>query len=103
MFLIVAAPAMGIIAAAIRLASAGPAIFKQLRPGLNGRPFTLYKFRTMRPPRFGENPALTDGVRLTRIGRFLRITSLDELPQLWNVVAGDLSLVGPRPLLPQYS
>jgi lipopolysaccharide/colanic/teichoic acid biosynthesis glycosyltransferase len=101
--LIVLAPVMVAIGIAVRRSSPGPAIFSQARPGKHGHPFTMYKFRTMRPPHRGEDPALTDGVRLTGVGRFLRRTSLDELPQLWNVLTGDLSLVGPRPLLMQYS
>jgi lipopolysaccharide/colanic/teichoic acid biosynthesis glycosyltransferase len=77
-------------------------LFRQTRIGLNGRPFTLYKFKTMRDPHPGEDPLATDAVRLTRFGRFLRDTSLDELPSIWNVVKGDMRLVGPRPLLPEY-
>jgi len=77
-------------------------IFSQARIGLHGRPFTLYKFKTMRDPLPHEDPLATDAVRLTRFGRLLRSTSLDELPTLWNVVKGDMRLVGPRPLLPEY-
>lgn len=77
-------------------------LFRQTRIGLNGRTFTLYKFKTMRDPRPGEDAMATDAVRLTRFGRFLRSTSLDELPTLWNVIKGDMRLVGPRPLLPEY-
>jgi lipopolysaccharide/colanic/teichoic acid biosynthesis glycosyltransferase len=76
-------------------------LFRQTRIGLHGKPFTLYKLKTMRDPRPGENPMATDAVRLTRLGRFLRATSLDELPTLWNVIKGDMRLVGPRPLLPE--
>jgi lipopolysaccharide/colanic/teichoic acid biosynthesis glycosyltransferase len=101
--LILFAPVMMVIGIAVCWSSPGPAIFGQHRPGKQGKPFTLYKFRTMRLPEHGEDPALTDGVRLTRFGCFLRRTSLDELPQLWNVLRGELSLVGPRPLLVQYS
>jgi lipopolysaccharide/colanic/teichoic acid biosynthesis glycosyltransferase len=77
-------------------------LFRQTRIGLHGRSFTLYKLKTMRDPRPGEDPLATDAVRLTRVGRVLRATSLDELPTLWNVVKGDMRLVGPRPLLPEY-
>jgi len=77
-------------------------LFSQTRIGLHGKPFTIYKFRTMRAPRPGEDALATDAVRLTRLGRFLRATSLDELPTLWNVLKGDMRLVGPRPLLPEY-
>lgn len=73
-----------------------PIFFRQVRPGLHGKPFTLVKFRTMRP---GSAP---DSVRLTRFGRLLRATSLDELPELWNVLRGEMALVGPRPLLMEY-
>ena len=86
----------------VRLTSGGPVIFRQTRIGLHGRPFTLYKLKTMRDPRPGEDPLATDAVRITRFGRFLRATSLDELPTLWNVLKGDMALVGPRPLLPEY-
>lgn len=77
-------------------------IFRQTRIGLHGQPFTLYKLKTMRDPGPGEDPLSSDAQRLTRWGRLLRSTSLDELPTLWNVVKGDMRLVGPRPLLPQY-
>lgn len=77
-------------------------LFPQLRIGLQGKPFTLYKLKTMRDLRPGESALDTDAVRLTRLGRFLRATSLDELPSLWNVLRGDMALVGPRPLLPEY-
>ena len=79
-----------------------PILFRQLRPGLNGVPFTLFKFRTMTHARDTEGNFLTDKKRLTRFGRFLRSTSLDELPELINVIKGNMSLIGPRPLLMQY-
>jgi len=79
-----------------------PILFRQLRPGLNGVPFTLFKFRTMTDELDTEGNFLADGKRLTRFGRFLRSTSVDELPELINVIKGDMSLIGPRPLLMQY-
>ena len=93
-------PLLAILALAVRLGSRGPAIFRQERAGCGMRPFTMYKFRTMRADAdpYGVSPKGTDDPRLTRLGRWLRETSLDELPQLWNVLRGDMSLVGPRPL-----
>jgi lipopolysaccharide/colanic/teichoic acid biosynthesis glycosyltransferase len=79
-----------------------PVLFRQPRLGLRGHPFTMFKFRTMRPPRPDEIWYETDAERVTRLGRFLRSTSIDELPELWNVLRGDMSLVGPRPLLVEY-
>jgi lipopolysaccharide/colanic/teichoic acid biosynthesis glycosyltransferase len=89
-------------ACAVRLSMGRPVFFRQRRPGLNGEPFELVKFRTMRSARPGEDECATDAMRLTRVGRVLRDYSLDELPTLWNVLRGDMSLVGPRPLLMQY-
>jgi lipopolysaccharide/colanic/teichoic acid biosynthesis glycosyltransferase len=94
------APLMALIAWLIRRESPGPAFFRQSRAGRNGRPFTLLKFRTMRSDAdpYGDSPQSGNDPRITRIGRLLRETSLDELPQLMNVLRGDMSLVGPRPL-----
>jgi sugar transferase EpsL len=96
--LLVAAPVMGAVALLIRRRMGSPVIFRQQRPGLNEQPFFLYKFRTMNDARDAGGELLPDSQRLTALGRFLRRTSLDELPQLWNVLRGDMSLVGPRPL-----
>lgn len=79
-----------------------PVLFRQIRPGLHGKLFTMYKFRTMTDERDADGQFLPDGQRVTSFGKFLRSTSLDELPELINVLQGDMSLVGPRPLLPQY-
>ena len=100
--LVLLAPLLGFVAAVVRVALGRPVLFVQERPGLGGRPFRLYKFRTMRDARDGAGRPLPDEARLTTVGRFLRATSLDELPELYNVVRGDMSLVGPRPLLVEY-
>jgi sugar transferase EpsL len=86
----------------VRLKLGQPVLFKQIRPGQGGQPFTMVKFRTMRDARDSAGQLLSDAERLTSFGRWLRSTSLDELPELWNVLKGDMSLVGPRPLLMQY-
>ena len=99
--LALAAPVVAAVAVVVALALGRPVLFRQLRPGLRGEPFELVKFRTMRAID-RERGLLRDGDRLTRTGRWLRATSLDELPTLWNVLRGDMSLVGPRPLLVQY-
>jgi len=100
--LIVVAPLLGLIAAVIRLTLGASPLFVQSRVGIKERAFAFYKFRTMTEARDQAGNLLADEQRLTALGRFLRSTSLDELPQLWNVLKGDMSLVGPRPLLPEY-
>ena len=100
--LLLLSPLLIAVAVAVRIGLGSPVLFRQIRPGLNGTPFELVKFRTMRiDPKVGSGIE-SDAARLTRLGRFLRSSSLDELPELWNVLRGDMSLVGPRPLLMQY-
>ncbi len=100
--LTVLAPVMGLIALAVWRTMGRPVLFRQARPGLHGKPFVMYKFRTMRDLRDAEGNLLPDEARLTPFGRWLRATSLDELPELVNVLRGEMSLVGPRPLLMEY-
>jgi lipopolysaccharide/colanic/teichoic acid biosynthesis glycosyltransferase len=100
--LVIALPIIAILAAAVRIALGSPVLFRQTRPGLHGKPFTIFKFRTMRDARDHAGNLLADSERLTRFGLFLRRTSADELPELFNVLRGDMSLVGPRPLLMEY-
>ena len=100
--LLLLVPVLAAIGVLVRLLHGSPILFRQERPGLCGSPFTIVKFRTMTDLRDSNEVLLPDSLRLTRFGRFLRSSSLDELPELWNVVRGDMSLVGPRPLLVQY-
>ncbi len=99
---VVLSPLLVAIAGAVRIAIGSPVFFRQTRPGVGGRPFTLLKFRTMTNARDSSGALRPDADRLTRFGRFLRRTSLDELPELLNVLRGEMSLVGPRPLLMEY-
>lgn len=100
--LIVLSPGLLFLAVLVRTKLGSPVIFTQRRPGLNEKIFTLYKFRTMTDARDAKGELLPDEVRLTRFGKMMRSTSLDELPELWNIVRGDMSICGPRPLLIQY-
>jgi sugar transferase EpsL len=97
---IVLAPVLAVVAVVVRFADGRPLLFVHQRAGLHGRPFGLLKFRTMRPPASTEEP---DATRITRVGRLLRRSSLDELPELWNVIRGEMNLVGPRPLPVAYT
>jgi sugar transferase EpsL len=100
--LLLLSPLMTLIALLVRLRLGSPVLFRQQRPGLHGKLFTMYKFRTMIDAYDGQGDPLPDSERLTPLGCFLRCTSLDELPELFNVLKGEMSLVGPRPLLMQY-
>jgi lipopolysaccharide/colanic/teichoic acid biosynthesis glycosyltransferase len=100
--IIVLSPVLLVVAILVRIKLGSPVIFKQKRPGLHEKIFTLYKFRTMTDERGENGELLPDSVRLTKFGKLLRSTSLDELPELFNILKGDMSIVGPRPLLVQY-
>lgn len=100
--LVVLSPLLILLASLIRMKLGRPVLFRQTRPGKDTKPFDMVKFRTMTNERGADGKLLPDKVRLTPFGRFLRSTSLDELPELWNVLKGDMSLVGPRPLLMEY-
>jgi lipopolysaccharide/colanic/teichoic acid biosynthesis glycosyltransferase len=100
--LILLSPLTLLLAVLVRVFLGSPVLFRQVRPGLGGETFQMIKFRTMRGTRNARGELLPDSDRLTGFGRFLRSTSLDELPELWNVLRGDMSLVGPRPLLVEY-
>jgi sugar transferase EpsL len=99
---VVLAPVLGALAAAVRLTMGSPVFFRQLRPGHKGRPFEVYKFRTMTDPVDSDGQELSDQQRLTGVGVFMRRLSLDELPQLWNILRGEMSFIGPRPLLMEF-
>lgn len=100
--LLVLSPLLAVTALVLLAQQGRPIFFRHVRPGLGGRPFTLVKLRTMRRLHPGELPYRSDAQRVTRLGRLLRCTSVDELPELWNVLRGEMSLVGPRPLLIEY-
>lgn len=100
--LVLLSPVLLIVWVMVRRDMGSPVLFRQTRPGLNGHPFQMVKFRTMRDATDSSGNPLPDSERLTNFGRFLRSSSLDELPELWNVLRGDMSLVGPRPLLMEY-
>lgn len=100
--IVILSPVLLIIAILVRTKLGSPILFKQQRPGLNGEIFMMYKFRTMTDERDENGVLLLDSIRLTRFGKLLRSTSLDELPELFNILKGDMSIVGPRPLLVQY-
>lgn len=100
--LLLFAPVIAVTAWQVRRKLGSPVLFRQVRPGLHGKPFEMVKFRTMRDAYDSEGKPLPDAERITPFGRFLRSSSLDELPELWNVLKGDMSIVGPRPLLMEY-
>jgi len=100
--IIVLSPVLITLAILVRVKLGSPVLFKQKRPGLNEKIFMMYKFRTMTDKRDENGELLSDSVRLSKFGRFLRSTSLDELPELFNILKGDMSIIGPRPLLVQY-
>ncbi|MEI2364320.1 sugar transferase [Priestia megaterium] len=100
--IIALSPILLVVAILVKVKLGGPVLFKQKRPGLNEKIFTMYKFRTMTNEKDQNGELLPDSVRLTKFGRFLRSTSLDELPELFNILKGDMSIIGPRPLLVQY-
>lgn len=100
--LVILSPVFAVVGIMVRRKMGSPALFRQQRPGLEGRPFEMVKFRTMRDAASPDGTPLPDAERLTPFGRWLRATSLDELPELWNVLRGEMSLVGPRPLLMEY-
>lgn len=102
MALVLLALPLLLLGSMVRLKLGSPVLFRQVRPGLYGRPFMMVKFRTMTDERGADDDLLPDAQRLTAFGRFLRASSLDELPELWNVLRGEMSLVGPRPLLMEY-
>lgn len=102
MAIVALSPVLLVVAILVRTKLGSPILFKQKRPGLNEKVFMMYKFRTMTDERGGNGELLPDSVRLTKFGKFLRSTSLDELPELFNILKGDMSIIGPRPLLVQY-
>jgi lipopolysaccharide/colanic/teichoic acid biosynthesis glycosyltransferase len=100
--LVLISPLLAVLALLVRSAHGAPIFFRQVRPGYKGQPFKIFKFRSMTDARDAQGQFLPDEARVTRLGRFLRATSLDELPELFNVLRGEMSLVGPRPLLEEY-
>lgn len=100
--IVVLSPVLLLVAFLVRIKLGSPVIFKQERPGLNEKIFTMYKFRTMTDEKDNNGELLSDSIRLTKFGKILRATSLDELPELFNILKGDMSIVGPRPLLVEY-